>query len=47
MKLKKYDQNVNALLFFRRGVRIPLGGDREAKFRTEPEGNPIQSLPHM
>jgi len=33
--------------FFKRGTRIPLGGDREAKFRTEAEGTPIQSLPHM
>jgi len=30
-----------------RGTRIPLAGNREAKFRTEPEGTPIQSLPHM
>jgi len=33
--------------FFKRGTRIPLGGDREAKFRTDAEGTPIQSLPHM
>jgi len=32
---------------FKRGTRIPFGGDREAKFRTEAEGTPIQSLPHM
>jgi len=29
------------------GTRIPLGGNREVKFRTEAEGTPIQSLPHM
>jgi len=33
--------------FFKRGTRIPLAGNREAKFRTEAEGTPIQSLPHM
>jgi len=33
--------------FFKRGTRIPLGGDREATFRTEAEGTHIQSLPHM
>jgi len=33
--------------FFKRGTRIPLGGYREAKFRAEAEGTPIQSLPHM
>jgi len=33
--------------FFKRGTRIPLGGDREEKFRTETEGSPIQSLHHM
>jgi len=32
---------------FKRGIRIHLGGDMEAKFRTETEGTPIQSLPHM
>jgi len=30
-----------------RGTRIPLGGNREAKLRTEAKGTPIQSLPHM
>jgi len=30
--------------FFKRGRRIHLGGNREAKFRTEAEGTPIQSL---
>jgi len=33
--------------FLKRGARIPLGRDREAKFRTETEGMPIQSLPNM
>jgi len=33
--------------FFKRGTRKPLGGVREAKFRTEAEGTPIQSLAHV
>jgi len=33
--------------FFKRGTRIPLGENREAKFRPETEATPIQSLPHM
>jgi len=33
--------------FFKRGKRIPLGGNREAMFRTDADGMPIQSLPHM
>jgi len=33
--------------FFKRGTRIPFGGNREAKLRREAEGMPIQSLPHM
>jgi len=33
--------------FFKMGTRIPLAGNREAKIKTEPEGTPIQSLPHM
>jgi len=32
---------------FKRGTRIPLGGNREAKFRRKTEGMPIQSLLHM
>jgi len=33
--------------FFKRGTRISLGGNREAKFITAAEGTSIQSLPHM
>jgi len=33
--------------FFKRGTRIPLAGKREEKIKTEAEGTPIQSLPHM
>jgi len=32
--------------FFKRETRIPLGGKKEGKFRTDAEGKPIQSLPH-
>jgi len=27
--------------FFKRGIRIPLAGNREAKFRIEAEGTPM------
>jgi len=33
--------------FFKGGTRIPLAGNREANFRIEAEGTPIQSLPHI
>jgi len=33
--------------FFKRGARISLAGNREAKIKTDTEGTPIQSLPHM
>jgi len=33
--------------FFKRGTRIPLAGKGEAKIKTDREGTPIQSLPHM
>jgi len=33
--------------FFKKGTSISLAGNREAKLRTEAEGTPIQSLPHM
>jgi len=33
--------------FFKRGTRIPLGGNREAKFTIEAEGTPVQSLLQM
>jgi len=33
--------------FFKRGIIIPVAGNREAKIKTETEGIPIQSLPHM
>jgi len=36
--------------FFKRGTKVPLEGDREAKFRAESEGTVIQSLhvaPHV
>jgi len=33
--------------FFKRGARIPFREHRDAKFLTEAEEMPIQSLPHM
>jgi len=33
--------------FFKRGTKISIGGDREAKFRAENERTAFQSLPHM
>jgi hypothetical protein len=33
----KEDQSVNTLVLFRRGIKIPMGGDRETKFGTETE----------
>jgi len=47
VKLKKDDQNTKASLLLSKGNNNTLGGNREAKFRTEAEGTPIQSLPHM
>jgi len=31
--------------FFKRGTRIPLGGNREAKFRIEAEETPFRACP--
>jgi len=31
----------------KRGIKISIEGDREAKFGTETEGMAIRSLPHM
>jgi len=31
--------------FFKRGTRIPLGGDREAKCRTEQKEYPFRACP--
>jgi len=33
--------------FFKRGTKMSIRGDREAKFRVETKGTAIQSLPHM
>jgi len=38
---------VAAHSFFKRGTRIPLAGKREAKIKTDTEGTPILSLPHL
>jgi hypothetical protein len=48
MKLKKKeDQSVNTSILLRRGIKIPMGGDTETKFRAETEGKAIQRLLHL
>jgi hypothetical protein len=43
MKLKKKeDHNVNTLVLFRRGIKIPMRGDTETMFGAETEGKAIQ-----
>jgi hypothetical protein len=44
---KKEDHSVNASVLFRRGNKIPMGGDTEAKCGAETEGKAIQRLPHL
>jgi hypothetical protein len=48
MKLKKKeDQSVDTLVLFRKGNKIPMGGDTETKCGAETEEKAIQRLPHM
>jgi hypothetical protein len=48
MKLKKKeDQTVDASVFLRRGNKIFMGGNMEAKCGSENEGKAIQRLPHL
>jgi hypothetical protein len=43
MKLeKKEDHSVDTSVLLRRGIKIPMGGDTETKFRAETEGKVIQ-----
>jgi hypothetical protein len=43
MKLKhKEDHSVDTSVLRRRGIKIPMGGDRESKFGAESEGKAIQ-----
>jgi hypothetical protein len=43
MKLKKKENHsVDILVLLRRGIKIPMGGDRESKFGAESEGKAIQ-----
>jgi hypothetical protein len=45
MKLKKKeDQSVDSLVIRRRGIKIPMGGDKEIKYGAETEGKVIQRL---
>ena len=49
MKLKKKeDHSMDPLVLFRRGIKIPMGGDTEGKFGAETEGkaiHPVTVLP--
>jgi hypothetical protein len=47
MKSKKEDQNVYALVLFRRVNKIVTGGNMETKCGAETEGKAIQRLPHL
>ena len=48
MKLKKKeDQSVDASVLLRRGNKILLGVNTEAKCGAETEGKAIQRLPHL
>jgi hypothetical protein len=42
MKLKKDSHSVDTLLFLRRGIKIPMGGNTETKFGAETEEKAIQ-----
>jgi hypothetical protein len=35
MKLKKEDQSVDTSVLFRRGIKIPMGGDTETNCEAE------------
>ena len=45
MKLKKKEEDTS--VFLRRGNKISMGGDTEAKCEAETEGKAIQRLPHL
>ena len=47
MKLKKQDQSVDTLVLLRRGIKIPMEGVTETKFRAETVEMTIQRLPHL
>ena len=48
MKFKeKEDHSVDTSILRRRGIKIPMGGDTERKYGTEPEGTVIQRLSHL
>ena len=47
MKSKKEDQNVYALVLFRRVNKIVTGGNMETKYGAETEGKAIQRLPDL
>jgi hypothetical protein len=45
MKLKKEDQNMDALVLLRRGNKILKGGNKETKMETERKA--IQRFPNL
>jgi hypothetical protein len=48
MKLKKKeDQNMDTLVLLRKGNKISIGEDTEAKCGAETEGKTIQRWPHL
>jgi hypothetical protein len=48
MKLKrKAVQSVDTSVFFRRGMKIPMGGNAETKCGTEIKRKVIQRLPRL
>ena len=47
MPKKKEEQNMDTLVFLRRGNKIPTEEDTETKCGTETEGKTIQRLPHL
>ena len=48
MKLKKKeDQSVDTSVLLRRGNKIPMKGDTEAKCGADTEGKAIQRLPYL
>ena len=42
MNLKKEDQNVDASVLLRKGIKIPMGGDKQTKCGVETEEMVIQ-----
>jgi hypothetical protein len=41
------EESVYTSVLFRRGIKIPMGGDTETKLGAETEKTTIQRLPHL